>query len=97
MKAKAETKKQTSKQNAVVSPKPETVKPEEKANTEEAVKPKKVVKPVVKSYPPIQAENGDIKGADNDGDGRTEPVYVRGYYRKDGTYVRGHYRASPRR
>jgi len=49
------------------------------------------------SYPPPVAENGDIRGADNDGDGRAEPVYVRGYTRKDGTYVRGHYRASPRR
>ncbi len=43
------------------------------------------------------AENGDRPGVDNDGDGRVEPVHVRGYYRKDGTYVRGHYRASPRR
>jgi len=49
------------------------------------------------SYPPAVAENGDIRGADNDGDGRLEPVHVRGYYRKDGTYVRGHYRARPRR
>lgn len=49
------------------------------------------------TYPPPVAENGDIRGADNDGDGRAEPVYVRGYYRKDGTYVRGHYRARPRR
>lgn len=42
------------------------------------------------------AENGDIYNFDNDGDGRREPVYVRGYFRKDGTYVRGHYRAKPR-
>lgn len=46
---------------------------------------------------PLVAENGDVRGADNDGDGRAEPVHVRGYYRKDGTYVRGHYRAAPRR
>ena len=46
--------------------------------------------------PPV-AENNDVRGADNDGDGRREPVYVRGYRRKDGTYVRGHYRARPRR
>ena len=46
--------------------------------------------------PPV-AENGDVRGVDNDGDGRIEPVYVRGYYRKDGTYVRSHYRARPRR
>tara|TARA_Y100000768_G_scaffold387977_1_gene381283 strand:- start:665 stop:1036 length:372 start_codon:yes stop_codon:yes gene_type:complete len=43
-----------------------------------------------------RSENGDCKGFDNDGDGRIEPVYVKGYYRKDGTYVRSHYRASPR-
>jgi hypothetical protein len=49
------------------------------------------------SYPPPVAENGDIRGADNDGNGRPEPIYVRGYYKKDGTYVRGHYRARPRR
>jgi hypothetical protein len=42
------------------------------------------------------AENGDIYGADNDGDGRIETIFVRGYYRKNGTYVRSHYRA-PRR
>jgi hypothetical protein len=44
-----------------------------------------------------RAENGDVYGADNDGDGRVETVFVRGYYRKDGTYVRSHYRAKPRR
>jgi hypothetical protein len=47
------------------------------------------------SWPPPLAENGDVRGVDNDGDGRIEPVYVRGYYRKDGTYVRSHYRARP--
>lgn len=47
-----------------------------------------------KPKPPV-AENGDRRGVDNDGDGRTEPVHVKGYYRKDGTYVRGHYRAKP--
>jgi peptidoglycan hydrolase-like protein with peptidoglycan-binding domain len=52
---------------------------------------------IAPTYKPHVAENGDIQGADNDGDGRLEPVYVRGYYRKDGTYVRGHYRARPRR
>jgi len=49
------------------------------------------------AYSPPVAENGDVMGMDNDGDGRTEPIHVRGYYRKDGTYVRGHYRARPRR
>ena len=53
--------------------------------------------PAVRSWPPHVAENGDVRGRDNDGDGRSEPVHVRGYYRKDGTYVRGHYRAKPRR
>lgn len=46
------------------------------------------------SYPPI-AENGDRRGIDNDGDGRTEPVRVSGHMRSDGTYVREHYRALP--
>lgn len=49
------------------------------------------------TFPPAIAENGDRRGVDNDFDGRPEPVYVRGYFRKDGTYVRGHYRAKPRR
>ena len=44
-----------------------------------------------------QAENGDAYNVDNDGDGRREPIYVRGYHRKDGTYVRSHYRARARR
>lgn len=48
-------------------------------------------------YQPSVAENGDVRGRDNDGDGRSEPVHVRGYHRKDGTYVRGHYRAAPSR
>lgn len=42
------------------------------------------------------AENGDLAGRDNDGDGRSESVYVQGHYR-NGKYVRGHYRATPRR
>lgn len=46
------------------------------------------------NYSPYQTENGDIRGHDNDGDGRVESVYVRGYYKKDGTYVRSHYRAK---
>ena len=48
-------------------------------------------------YTPWMTENGDIYNRDNDGDGRVETVYVRGYYRKNGTYVRSHYRAKPRR
>ena len=47
------------------------------------------------SYPYV-TENGDVYNRDNDGDGRLEPVYVRGYDRKDGTYVRSHYRARAR-
>lgn len=43
------------------------------------------------------AENGDHYNVDNDGDGRVEPVFVRGHYRKNGTYVRSHYRARARR
>jgi len=40
------------------------------------------------------AQNGDIYGIDNDGDGRIETVYVSGHYKSDGTYVRSHYRAK---
>ena len=49
------------------------------------------------SYKPYVAENGDVNGYDNDGDGRLEPTYVKSYYKSDGTYVRSHYRAKPRR
>jgi hypothetical protein len=48
-------------------------------------------------YHAAVAENEDVRGIDNDGDGRVEPVHVNGYTKKDGTYVRGHYRAAPRR
>jgi hypothetical protein len=51
----------------------------------------------ITNHSPNRAENGDYYGIDNDGDGRIETVYVRGYYRKNGTYVRSHYRARPRR
>ena len=37
---------------------------------------------------PLVAENGDIRGKDNDGDGRIETVH------KTGHWVRGHYAAS---
>jgi hypothetical protein len=46
---------------------------------------------------PGSAENGDLRGVDNDGDGRIETVFVKGYYKKNGTYVRSHYRAAPRK
>lgn len=42
--------------------------------------------------PPV-AENGDIRGEDNDGDGIEEYVYVSRYVRSDGVVVRAHYRA----
>ena len=42
------------------------------------------------------AENRDVYGIDNDGDGRIETTFVRGYFRSDGTYVRSHYRAQSR-
>lgn len=44
-------------------------------------------------YEPYIAPNGDIRGYDNDFDGRKETIYVDSYWKKDGTYVRGHYRA----
>lgn len=42
------------------------------------------------------AENGSYRGELNTSF-VPKTVYVRGYYRRDGTYVRGHYRAQPRR
>lgn len=45
---------------------------------------------------PWRAENGDVRGVDNDGDGRPEPIFVGRYRKEDGTYVRGHYRARLR-
>jgi len=50
---------------------------------------------VATPYRPYRAENGDIRGLDNDFDGRREPNHVRGYYRRNGDYTRGHYRAMP--
>tara|TARA_B100001250_G_C19346159_1_gene591249 strand:- start:356 stop:568 length:213 start_codon:yes stop_codon:yes gene_type:complete len=46
------------------------------------------------SYHPYTAGNGDVYGADNDGDGRTESIYVESYRKSDGTLVRSHYRAG---
>ena len=48
------------------------------------------------SKPPI-AENDSYYGQISKNTGRPKTVYVRGYYRKDGTYVRSHYRSPPRR
>jgi hypothetical protein len=49
------------------------------------------------SLSPLVAENGSYYGEISEGSGRPKTVYVRGYYRGDGTYVRSHYRSSPRR
>lgn len=49
----------------------------------------------VSGAPPI-AQNGDLRGMDNDRDGYGESSHVQSYYRKDGTYVRGHYRLNTR-
>jgi len=45
---------------------------------------------------PGVAENGSYYGEISPATGRPKTVYVRGYYRKDGTYVRSHYRSRPR-
>ena len=50
----------------------------------------------MKKSPKI-AENGDVQGRDNDGNGRKEPVYVKGYTTKKGTVVQGQYRAMPKK
>ena len=46
------------------------------------------------SYHPFTAGNGDNYGWDNDGDGRTESIFVKSYVKSDGTYVRSHFRAG---
>ena len=46
---------------------------------------------------PHRAENGDFRGKDNDYDGRKEPIFVKGYTKKNGTKVRSHYRAKPKK
>ena len=65
---------------------------------ESATKTYPQVAPLSPTYSPYQgqAENGDYYGVDNDGDGRTESIHVKGHYRSDGTYVREHYRAKPK-
>lgn len=42
------------------------------------------------------AENGDKRNYDNDGDGRKEPVYVKGHFRKR-KYIKSQYRALPKK
>ena len=46
---------------------------------------------------PRVTENNSYYGEISTNTGRPKTVYVRGYYRKDGTYVRSHYRSRPRR
>lgn len=46
------------------------------------------------SVAPHVAENGSYYGQLND-NGVPKTVYVRGYFRSDGTYVRSHYRSPP--
>lgn len=46
---------------------------------------------------PKTAENGDVRGRDNDGDGRKEPVFVKSYTKINGTVVKGQYRALPKK
>jgi hypothetical protein len=41
------------------------------------------------------AENGSCYGDINE-DGRPKTVFVKGYYRADGTHVQGYYRSSPK-
>ena len=44
---------------------------------------------------PFYAENGSYYGQISELTERPKTIYVRGYYRKDGTYVRSHYRSRP--
>lgn len=46
---------------------------------------------------PHVAENGSYYGEISKDTGRPKTVYVKGYYRKDGTYVRSHYRSKSKR
>ena len=48
------------------------------------------------TWAPTCAENGSCYGDISPASGRPKTVYVRGYYRRDGTYVRSHYRSPPR-
>jgi len=48
-------------------------------------------------YVPRVAENGSYYGEISEYTGRPKTVYVRGYFRRDGTYVRSHFRSPPRK
>lgn len=45
---------------------------------------------------PLVAENGSRYDEISRRTGRPKTMFIRGYYRSDGTYVRGHYRSRPR-
>lgn len=66
-----------------------------------SVEPKEPTRPLESSQQfryclPRTAENGSYYGEISENTGRPKTVYVRGYYRRDGTYVRSHYRSAPR-
>lgn len=48
------------------------------------------------STPPCVGENSSYYGEMSTKTGRPKTVYLKGYYRKNGTYVKGHYRSPPR-
>ena len=51
----------------------------------------------IPSYKQFIAENSSYYGEISKITGRPKTVFVRGYFRKDGTYVRSHYRSKPKR
>ena len=51
--------------------------------------------PELSSYVPFLAENGSYYGQFSEQAGKPKTVYVKSYFRKDGTYVKGHYRSAP--
>jgi len=55
------------------------------------------IKDYSKNLYPHVAENGSYYGEISKLTGRPKTVYVRGYFRKNGTYVSSHYRSKPRR
>lgn len=55
------------------------------------------LKGLSKNNVPRVAKNGSYYGEISKPTGRPKTIYVRGYYKKDGTYVRSHYRSRPRR
>jgi endonuclease YncB( thermonuclease family) len=59
-----------------------------------AVKAKQPVRTSIAGMPPAASDSEKYYA---DGGGTGKNVYVRGYYRKDGTYVHPHYRRAPRR